>query len=92
MIDILIPVLGRPQNAAPLVQNIRDVSSVDHTINFVCSADDTEQVEACIATGANVMRRQVPAGQGDFARKVNIGFNLTTSEWIFMGDRDRKRA
>jgi hypothetical protein len=70
------------------VENIRAVTTVPHTINFICSSDDTEQVEACVAAGANVMRRMVPAGYGDFARKIRIGFNLTTSDWVFMAADD----
>ena len=88
MIDILIPVLGRPQNAAPLVQNIHDVTQTDHQILFLCSRGDTAQIEACFATHARALVMEYPAGPGDYARKINAGFHATDNEWVFCGADD----
>lgn len=88
MIDILIPVLGRPQNAAPLVQNIREVTSVDHRVVFLCSRTDRDQTEACYATRASVMVMEYDAGPGDYAQKINAGFRATSSEWVLIGADD----
>jgi hypothetical protein len=90
MIDILIPVLGRPHRAAPLVQNIRDTTTETVTITFLCSRDDTEQYKACQASGAeSIIMLSNPAGQGDYAKKINYGFRYgTDSEFVFMGADD----
>ena len=93
MIDILIPVLGRPHNAAPLVQNIRDTTTVTHRIRFLCTRGDNEQIEACHATGEETVTVGWPAGRGDYARKINLGSDAqrilaSESEWIFMGADD----
>lgn len=88
MIDILIPVLSRPQNAAPLVDNIRAVTSVEHSILFLCTQGDDVQIEACKATGAEVLVRMEPAGPGDYAHKINFGSKMDNSEWLFMAADD----
>ncbi len=97
MIDILIPVLGRPHNAAPLVQNIHDTTQAEHRILFLSSKGDNEQ----IITTSRLASRSVweppeirqcvmdfPAGRADFARKINIGFDETDGEWVFMAADD----
>ena len=84
MISILVPVLGRPQSAAPLVQNIHDVTTEEHEILFLCSRGDTAQIEACFATEARAVVMEYPALSGDFARKINTGFHATQGEWVFM--------
>ena len=88
MIDILIPVLGRPHNAAPLVQNIHDTTEVPHTIVFLCSRGDDAQIIACEATGESGHVMDFPAGHGDYARKINLGLLGSDSEWIFNGADD----
>lgn len=88
MIDILVPVLSRPQNAAPLVENIHDVTAVEHTILFLCSRGDIAQIEACFATDARTIVMDYSAGQGDYARKINTGFHATGSEWVFNASDD----
>jgi hypothetical protein len=84
VIDILIPVLGRPHNAAPLVQNIRDTTKTDINILFLCSKGDPEQIKACQATDARTAFTDFPAGPADYAKKINLGFQATESEWVFM--------
>ena len=90
MIDIIVPVLGRPQNAAPLVENIRATTTEEHTIIFLCSRDDTAQYKACQASGAeSIIMLSNTAGAADYAQKINYGFHYGTgSEWIFQGADD----
>ena len=95
MIDILIPVLGRPHNAAPLVQNIRDTTSADVRIVFLVSRGDHAQHEACRAAmhasppkTVVIIDTDRPAGAGDFAKKINQGCELAKGEWVFMGADD----
>jgi hypothetical protein len=93
LIDILIPVLGRPQNAAPLVENIRSATQEAHTIWFLCSPDDNAQIEACVSSGADYVHvMDFKPGPADYARKINHGFvasgKVGSSEWVFMGADD----
>ena len=91
MIDILIPVLGRPQNAGPLVENIRAVTTVPHCITFICSKGDNAQIAACLELRTDYMCMEYPAGPGDFAKKINAAFQSEgrqDCEWVFMGADD----
>lgn len=89
VIDILIPVLGRPHNAAPLVQNIREVTTVEHRIMFMCSSGDHAQIQACEAvTKDDVSVVAFAAGRGDYARKINLAFEWSDSEWVLNASDD----
>lgn len=91
-IAVIIPVLGRPGNAAPVVESIREASRVPTDIWFVCTPRDDEQIEASAATGANVAVAPWDVGQGDYARKINLGLTLTAADWIFTGADDIRFA
>jgi hypothetical protein len=88
MIDILVPVRGRPQNAQPLVDSIDGVTIVPHLTIFLCSRDDDEQIEACKATGKIV--QLIDGGDHEYARKINAGVCLDYSDnpWVFLGADD----
>lgn len=88
MIDLLVPVLGRPRNAQPLVDSIRASTSVEHAVHFICSRGDDAEIAACRKTGANVLVYREPPGPGDFARKINWAFGVTEAEWVFQGADD----
>ncbi len=88
MIDILIPVLGRPQNAAPVVASIRATTTVEHTITFICTHGDTAQIDAAIATSPDQVHVVPPNPSGDYAKKINEAFRHGTSEWVFQGADD----
>ena len=87
MIDILIPVLGRPWNAQPLVDSAR-VTTSPYRLVFICSPSDSRQIAASRATGADVLIVEWQPGSGDYAKKINFGFRETDSEWIFTGADD----
>ncbi len=90
MIDLLIPVLGRPGNAQPLVDSIHAATMIPHTILFICSRDDHAQIEACRQTGAVV----VLSDDDRYAPKINLGATFphsnTESLWLFLGADDLK--
>lgn len=88
MIDILVPVLSRPQNAQPLVDSIRAHTTVPYTITFVCSPGDDEEIAACLATGANVSVVNWQPGPGDAARKWNHGYQITANPHVFTAADD----
>ena len=85
MIDIIVPVLGRPQNAQPLVDSVRANTTCSYAITFVCSPGDDEEEKACRATDlddAPVFTFVVPwqPGPGDAAKKWNWGYSETAGE------------
>ena len=77
MLDIVVPVLNRPQNAQPLVDSIWANTTVAHTIVFVCSPADDDEIKACVATGANVSVVNWTPGPGDGGSKWNHGYRIS---------------
>jgi hypothetical protein len=87
VIVCLVPVLGRPQNAAKVAHSLR-VTSPKVRLMFICSASDTEQYAACAATHADVTIADWEPGRGDFAKKIELGYRSTQEPWIFQGADD----
>lgn len=88
MIDILIPVLGRPARAQITADSIHQNTSNEHRVVFIASPDDASEIAACERTGADVLIVPWPPGRGDWARKLNYAFDRTEGEWIFQGADD----
>lgn len=84
---IIVPVMRRPQNAAPFMKSLAESKAQDVTVYAICDSDDVPTVKAWLAAGARVIER-VPQGRpGTFAEKTNFGFRLTKEPWIFsLGD------
>ncbi len=87
MIDILVPVLGRPANVGPFLESVT-VTKAPHRLIFICSKRDRVQIEACRETGAETWVVDWNAGRGDFARKINWAYERTEAEWVFQGADD----
>lgn len=94
-ISILAPVLGRPQNAKPLVDSIHENSSLRVTgvfpeieIIFLCTPGDEEQIKACLQTDVNIHIVDWEAGPGDWARKINRGFQISRGDFCLLGADD----
>ncbi len=88
MIAVIVPVLGRPQNAAPLAESLAYATTVPHRLVFVCSPDDRVQQAACDDTWGDVLRITQQPGPGDFARKVNQAVAVTDEPWVFQAADD----
>ncbi len=88
MIDVVIPVLNRPQNAAVVVESIVTATVCEHTITFVCSPHDDAEEEAVKATGFDYIRVPWEPGPGDGAKKWNCGFRNTSSPYILLAADD----
>lgn len=88
MIDILIPVLGRPDAVAPLVENIHAATVEPFRITFICSHGDEAEIDACMATGEDVIKMSRPAGRSDYPKKMNAAFRDTEGEWVLLGSDD----
>jgi hypothetical protein len=85
-IDILVPVLNRPQNAVKVARSL-EVTKEPYRLLFICSPGDFKQIAACNAIAETLIVDWKP-GKGDFARKINEGFRRTEQEWIFQGADD----
>ena len=83
---IVVPVLGRAERIAPLVESLR--ATTDARLLFVCSPGDDEATAACHATGEGVIVAPWHPGRADFAKKTNLAFRETDEEWIFCGATD----
>lgn len=88
MIDVLVPVLGRPQNAQPLYDSWDTHSPDTATLTFIVSPDDQEQIEACLDTGADVLEMDFSSRSGDYAAKINEGFGATSLPWVLNASDD----
>lgn len=88
MIDILVPVLSRPHNVAPLVESIKATTTVAHSIVFLCSLGDDEQIAACREHDVRIEVVPWGAGRSDYPRKMNYGYACTNREFILMGADD----
>lgn len=75
--------LGRPHHVEPLVESIE--ATCDAHIVFMCSPDDTD-----VLTGVEGFDHLIVDGPypGDYARKINIGFDATSEPLVFLGASD----
>lgn len=91
LVDVLVPVLNRPQNAAPFMASLRASTGLA-TAYAICDASDLESINAWKAAGAVVITWD-GAEPGSFAQKVNLGFRESSAPWVFLvGDDVRFRA
>lgn len=86
---VVIPVLGRPAAAAPVVASLLEsVRVVPCRPLFVCSLGDADEILAVMETAADFLIREEPSGPGDYAKKINLGYRRTIEPWIFTGADD----
>jgi len=88
IIDILVPVLARPQNIEPLVSSIESATEVPHRTLFIASKGDREEIKALERSGAEYLVHPTKAGHGNFAKKINWAFPKTSAPWVFQGADD----
>lgn len=83
---VIIPVLRRPHRAAPVAESVQATS--DARVVFVATPGDTAEIEACEATGCDVIVMDRPYTVGDYARKVNRAYSESTEPLLFLGADD----
>lgn len=95
--DILIvaPVLARPQNAEPLVDSLYRSKPIQHwRLVFVCTPGDTQQIEACqelsVFDEVETLIMDWEPGPGDYARKIQAGYDTGTEPLVLLGADDLK--
>lgn len=96
-VAVLVPVKGRPENVAPLVDSFFTNTPLgEATLYFVYDPDDKLEVEELSRTvGAGIDWRPntpavclLPSDRGEsYAHKLNVGYQHTTQPWVLcVGD------
>jgi len=93
-VAVVVPVLGRPQQAAPFMTSLRASTGLC-TAYAVCDPGDPARA-AWAREGAVVVPyvrdheglAQVPDVPGTFAEKVNCGYATTEEPWLFLVGSD----
>jgi GT2 family glycosyltransferase len=87
---VIVPVLNRPQNAAPFMESLKSSGADLADVYAVCDEGDLESIAAWDATDANVITLEPGHDPGTFAEKVNAGYRLTEQLWLFLAGDDVK--
>lgn len=88
-IVVVAPVLDRPTRARPLSEALAATTpeSVARLV-FVCTPGDLDQIQACYATGADVIVTDWPAGRADWAKKCELARHATDEPFLLLGADD----
>jgi hypothetical protein len=86
---VIVPVLGRPQNAAPFMASLKASGADLAHVYAVADIDDPGTAQAWEAEGATVLTWFGPS-PGTFAQKANIGYHATTEPWLLLAGDDVK--
>jgi hypothetical protein len=84
-VAVIVPVLGRPQNARPFMESLRASGSDLADVYAVCEPDEFESRAAWAVAGAALL-----LCPGTFAEKVNYGYRCTSQPWLFLAGDDVK--
>jgi hypothetical protein len=93
-VDVIVPVLHRPQNIEPLMRSLRASTGLARAF-FVCEEDDAEEMDAVTDAGGIVLFDHV-GKSSTFAEKVNYAYEVTErcdpAPWLLLvGDDVRFR-
>jgi GT2 family glycosyltransferase len=84
-VAVIVPVMRRPQNAAPFMRSLRASTGLA-TVYAVAQREDVETAEAWRTAGAQVLYCDEPG----FAPKVNVGYRETSEPWLLLAGDDVK--
>lgn len=88
-VRVLLPVLGRPHRVVPLLASLfASERDLDLRPLFLVSPNDAKELDEVMASGCDYKVVEWHPGAGDFARKTNLGFAITSEEWVFLGADD----
>lgn len=83
---VLLPMLGRPQHVAPLLETIENTVPRAETL-FLCTPGDWAVIDEIRRADRKYV--EIPYYPvGDYARKINYGVRETTQPLIFLGASD----
>jgi hypothetical protein len=80
---VVVPVMGRPQHAAPFMASLRASTGMARCY-AVAHSDDAEAIGAWRDAGADVITGDVTT----FAQKVNLAAGKTAEPWLFVTGSD----
>lgn len=80
---VLVPVLRRTHRVAPLLETLGD-----QRVLFICSPDDQAEQETVRAAGADLIVLDRQPAHGDYARKIQAGYEATDEPLVFLGADD----
>jgi hypothetical protein len=83
-VAVVVPVLGRPQNAQPFMASLR-ASTGMATVYAVAGPENTAEAHQATVAAWKAAGAQVLTGPGvTFAEKVNEGYQQTVGPWVFI--------
>lgn len=82
-VAILVPVLARPQNVAPLLTSIRNSTPEPFRVLFICDPGDIAEQDAIAHAGGEMI-----SPGGNYASKIRAGVEATTENLVFLGADD----
>lgn len=85
---IVIPVLRRPHRAAPVLESIREATTLPHRVLFVGSPGDDDEHQAVRDAGGDLLVIDRLPGRGDWARKIQAAYDTSDEPLIFLGADD----
>ena len=80
---LLIPVLKRPQNVAPLLESIAEATPQPYRVLFIADSHDKAEHTAVRKAGGQLL-----LCDGNYAKKINLGVKATEEPLIFLGADD----
>lgn len=80
---ILVPVLRRPQNVAPLLDSIAQTTPQPHRVLFICDPGDVIEQDAIALAGGWMIS---PGGR--YASKIRAGVAATSESLLFLAADD----
>jgi hypothetical protein len=83
-VAVIVPVLGRPQHAAPFMASLRASTGLAR-VYAVCQGGDDEAAAAWLDAGAEVLES---GEQTSFAAKVNLAYSKTSEPWVLLVGSD----
>lgn len=88
-VAVIVPVLDRPQNVAPLVESFRAANDGTAILYFVAQEDDTEELKAIAPLeGDDVQVVVCDPDVVSFAQKVNAAYACNPAPWVFLAGDD----
>jgi hypothetical protein len=85
---VIVPVLWRPQNAAPFMESLAASGAELAQVYAVADDNDLETQQAWMDAGATVIPWPAIDRPGTFAEKVNLGYAHTSEPWLFLTGDD----
>jgi hypothetical protein len=81
-VDVIIPVIHRPQNVRPFMESLRASTGLARAV-WICDPDDIEQQDEVRTYGGDVI-----LCPGSYAKKANFAWHHTERPWMLLAGDD----